>query len=127
MEAPELKLRRLEAKRLRLAARIQRLKGIANAEERRRDTRRKILAGAFHPRRYHQYLKSQPVSDHRRPVWRQNLPTDKYKWTNFGQTRPLFSLKFAFQYSENDFAKKQRWIYLPENKKIGLLTGRSWS
>ncbi len=47
MEATELKLRRLEAKRQRLAARIQRLKGVANVQERKRDTRRKILAGAY--------------------------------------------------------------------------------
>lgn len=43
----DLKLKRLEARRERIAARIQRLRGRANADERKRDTRRKILAGAY--------------------------------------------------------------------------------
>ncbi len=42
-----MKLKLLEAKRLRIVARIQRLKGLASAEERQRDTRRKIIAGAY--------------------------------------------------------------------------------
>lgn len=47
MENADLKLKRLEARRERLAARIQRIRGRANADERKRDTRRKILAGAY--------------------------------------------------------------------------------
>ena len=47
MEDADLKLKLLEARRERIAARIQRLRGRANAEERKRDTRRKILAGAY--------------------------------------------------------------------------------
>lgn len=47
MEEAEAKLRELEARRLRLAARIQRMRGRMSAEERKRDTRRKILAGAY--------------------------------------------------------------------------------
>ena len=47
MEDADLKLKRLEARRERIAARIQRLRGRANADERKRDTRRKILAGAY--------------------------------------------------------------------------------
>lgn len=47
MEDAGLKLKLLEARRERIAARIQRLRGRANAEERKRDTRRKILAGAY--------------------------------------------------------------------------------
>ena len=47
MEDADLQLKRLEARRERLAARIQRLRGRANADERKRDTRRKILAGAY--------------------------------------------------------------------------------
>ena len=47
MEDADLKLKRLEARRERIAVRIQRLRGRANADERKRDTRRKILAGAY--------------------------------------------------------------------------------
>jgi hypothetical protein len=47
MEDADLKLKRMEARRERLAARIQQLRGRANAQERKRDTRRKILAGAY--------------------------------------------------------------------------------
>ena len=47
MEDADLKLKRLEARRERIAARIQQLRGQANTEERKRDTRRKILAGAY--------------------------------------------------------------------------------
>ena len=47
MGEAEIKLKKLEGKRERIQARIQRLRGHANAAERRRDTRRKILAGAF--------------------------------------------------------------------------------
>ncbi len=47
MDDAKLKLKRLEARRERIAARIQRLRGRANADERKRDTRRKIIAGAY--------------------------------------------------------------------------------
>ena len=47
MEDADLKLKRLEARRERIAARIQRLRGRASAEERKRETRRKIIAGAY--------------------------------------------------------------------------------
>ena len=47
MDEAQAKLKRMEAKRARLAARIQQLRGRANTAERKRDTRRKILAGAY--------------------------------------------------------------------------------
>lgn len=47
MEDADLKLKLLEARRARIAARIQRLRGRTAADERKRDTRRKILAGAY--------------------------------------------------------------------------------
>jgi large subunit ribosomal protein L7/L12 len=47
MEEAKAKLRELEARRVRLAARIQRMRGRMSAEERKKDTRRKILAGAY--------------------------------------------------------------------------------